>query len=507
MYLRSHYITSCASVKLFLMTISRRRFGGLLLGGLASRLRALPNRPKLLVLVVLEQFRPDYPEAVAAQLSTGGFRRLQDRGAWFPDCRHLASTFPATSVATLATGAWPAEHGIVADFWYDRAARRPIGASDEMLLATTLAAQVAADRRARVSVIGMDSAQARLFAGTRDAAVYWMDDQGRFVLRGEAPDWLAAFNELRSPAKLHGAKWTAAGARPDAPALRTLTFDERRPADFAAFYKSSPYAQDAQFDLLHEVIARGWQGTGNGFHFVCLLAGSTARLGYETGARSTLMSQLTLHLDRRLEMLLAHLGRTAGENGFDLVLAGAHGAPPEPAADARHRMAVNGETIAQAVERSLSSNNFGRVEKYVYPFLYLDSSGFREFEPIRLAAARAAMNLPALAGYYTAGGECSTHDEWERRYRNSFHPQRSGDVMLSYRPEYVEDFGQGRGVSYGSLYNYDARVPLCFFGPQFRAGVYEAPVESVDVAPTLARVMGVSTPSSSSGRVLAEALA
>ena len=77
--------------------------------------------------------------------------------------------------------------------------------------------------------------------------------------------------------------------------------------------------------------------------------------------------------------------------------------------------------------------------------------------------------------------------------------------MLSYLPEYVEDFGQGRGISYGSLYNYDVRVPLCFYGPQFAPGVFESPVQSVDVAPTLARAMGVAPPSSSDGRVLGEA--
>ena len=64
---------------------------------------------------------------------------------------------------------------------------------------------------------------------------------------------------------------------------------------------------------------------------------------------------------------------------------------------------------------------------------------------------------------------------------------------------------RARGVSYGSLYNYDVRVPLSFYGPSFRAGAYEAPVESVDVAPTLARVLGLSVPSSSVGRVLGEA--
>ena len=73
--------------------------------------------------------------------------------------------------------------------------------------------------------------------------------------------------------------------------------------------------------------------------------------------------------------------------------------------------------------------------------------------------------------------------------------------------ELGESLGGFWRVSYGSLYDYDVRVPLCFYGPQFRAGVFEGPVQSVDVAPTLARVMGVAPPASSVGRVLGEALA
>src|SRR5579863_1455890 len=132
--------------------ISRRLFGGCLVGGWASRLSAA-SRPKVLLLIVLEQFRPDYLETLGSRLTPGGFRRLLEKGAQFPDCRHLASAFSATAITTLATGAWPAEHGIVADAWYDRAAHGTVPASDEVLLATTLAAQAAADTRIKVSVI------------------------------------------------------------------------------------------------------------------------------------------------------------------------------------------------------------------------------------------------------------------------------------------------------------------------------------------------------------------
>jgi hypothetical protein len=487
------------------MSICRREFGACVLGGLAAGwLPAASARARLTVLVLVESLRADWLDAGNPQFATGGLRRLLERGAWFPDCRHLSSTFSACGIANLATGTWPSQHGIVADSWYDRAAGRRVAASDEELLATTLGAQAVA-AGARVSVVALTRAHAALFAGTRGARLFFLDGRGRVAAPGEAPDWLDSYNQSKSPEAARGAAWMAVNAAADAPPLRMLTFDASRPQEFLSLYQASPFGQMVLFDFAGELVGRERLGQGNDLDLLCILDGSAALLGYETGGRSPLMSQMVLQLDRRVETLLNQLSRAVGENGFNLVLSAAHGAPPEPAAAARARMAVDGEAIAQAVESGIKS--FGsHVEKYVYPFLYL-RGGEGDPENFRLLAARAALEQPAVAGFYTARGACSTHDEWEKRFRNSFHMKRSGDVMLSYRPEYAEDFGAGRGVSYGSLYNYDARVPLCFYGPQFRAGVFESPVEAVDVAPTLARVMGIAEPSSTSGRVLGEALA
>ena len=486
-------------------SISRRGFAASLAAAGAARLHARPARPKLAILIIVEQFRPDYLDAARPQLSAAGFRRLMEKGAYFPDCRHHASTFSATSLATLATGAWPAQHGIVADSWYDRGTRRPIRASDEELAATTLAAEIVSEPRTRTAVIALDRAHASLFAGSPMSRTYWMDDTGAFATTGEPPDWLSAMSAHKAAEAARNAKWQALGSKPDAPPLRTLTYSLEHPETFLNLYRASPFGQAAQFSLLSELISRERMGQGSTFDFVCLISESTARLGYETGSRSALMGQMMLHLDREIEQLLAQLSRTLGDTGFFLAVAGAHGAPPEPAAESRQRMAVEGEAVAQAIERSLIPGG-ARVEKYLYPFLYLDS-GTRDSESTRLAAARAALEHPAVAAWFTAGGACSTRTDWERRFRNSFHATRSGDVMLSYRPEYVEDYGQGRGISYGSLYNYDVQTPLLFYGPPFRQGVFESPVESVDLAPTLARAFGVAPPSSGVGRILGEALA
>jgi hypothetical protein len=432
---------------------------------------------------------------------------LLESGAYFPDCRHLAASYTSSTLATLATGAWPAQHGIVADTWFDRTARKPVRASEEALLATTLTAQIAAARDTRAYVISLDALDGALFAGTPAAQLFWMDEQGRFAARGTAPAWLPDYNGLKPLENLHNAAWLAAGAAPGTPPLRSLTFDPTRPQEFLTLYKSSPFAQAAQFEFLGELMARERLGQGSTFDFVCLVVGSSALLGYETGASSPLMQQMMLQLDRQVEVLFGQLDRGLGVNGYDLVLAGAHGAPPAPRQDARPRMAVNGELLAQAIQQSLTARGGGRVERFLYPFLYLDTGGLLVPETARQAAGLAALEQPAVAAYFTAAGECSIHDDWERRFRNSFHPRRAGDVMLAYQAEYVEDYGAGRGISYGSLYNYDIQTPLCFYGPQFRAGVFEAPVEAVDVAPTLARAMGVAPLSSSSGRVLGEAFA
>ena len=490
------------------MGLCRRKFNACLLAGCANRLLALPSRPKLMVLVVLEHFRPDYIDSAWSQFGAGGLRQILAKGAYFPDCRHLASTFPASSLATLATGAWPAQHGIVADSWYDRGSRQAVQASEESLRATTLAAQVAGESRTRVFAVAMNAAHAGLFAGTPDARVFWMDSLGRFATRGEPRDWISDFNTQKPPEAAHDNRWMAVGARPDAPPLRTLAFDPSRPQDFLTWYKASPFGMTALFDFAGELLGRERLGQGDTFDLLCLVDGSMSLLGYETGARSPLMQQMTLQLDRRLEGLLAQLKAAPGDGAFNLVLAGGHGAPPAPPDESRSRMAVDGEALARALEHSLAAAGPGiHVEKYLYPFLYLNSGTSPDPEQARLLAARLALEQPGVAGTLTARGASSALDEWARRFRNSFHPARSGDVMLSYRPEYVEDYGQNRGVSYGSLYNYDVRVPLCFYGPQFRAGAFEAPVESVDVAPTLARAMGVAAPSSSTGRVLAEAFA
>ena len=148
------------------MDLCRRTFTLSMMGGMSFKTWGLTPRPNLFVLVLIELLRPDFLETAWGKLSNGGFRKLLTSGAYFPDCRHLASTFPSTTLATLATGAWPAEHGIVADSWWDRRWRQTVKASAEEMLATTVASQIAAEAGTRVYVVAPDMARAMSGATT-----------------------------------------------------------------------------------------------------------------------------------------------------------------------------------------------------------------------------------------------------------------------------------------------------------------------------------------------------
>src|SRR6266404_4888263 len=80
----------------------------------------VPAKPKLVVLLVVDQMRGDYVDKFLGQW-TGGLKRLVEAGAWFRDAAFpYAATETCVGHATISTGAFPATHGMVANAWWDR---------------------------------------------------------------------------------------------------------------------------------------------------------------------------------------------------------------------------------------------------------------------------------------------------------------------------------------------------------------------------------------------------
>src|SRR6266567_781352 len=219
-----------------IVQLSRRRFAATLSGSLgAARLAAVPSRPKLCVLLAAEQFRSDYLSQFAGLFGPGGFRRLMEQGAFLPDCRMASSSFSATGLATIATGAYPEAHGIVAESWYDAASKKIIAANASLTLADTLADQVAG-AGGRVFAAGMHRDHAELLVRGAPSSRTRHTVLALEGPPGEEPAWVEAFRQSHSPDRYKNAKWNALQAAANAPPLRVLVDDPERPQEFMALY-------------------------------------------------------------------------------------------------------------------------------------------------------------------------------------------------------------------------------------------------------------------------------
>ncbi len=464
---------------------------------------AAAPRPKLLVWLIAEQFRPDYLDELWPTLSPGGFRRLIEGGSYFPNCQFDAAAFTDSGLATLLTGAWPSMHGIVADRWLGQAAPEPVEASAAALQAGTLFESSLAGNANRVYLIASGAGSAFL-GGCSSTRAFLSGGEEWKATGGDGPAWFTSFRETNAPSKWRNASWlpvlSQAGSKP----LRIL-----EAKDFPALYSASPFALANQFALTRETILQEHLGTADGLDIVTVLAGSFGALGLETGAASPLMRDMVLHGDEQIASLLDLLDNRVGRASYAFAFTAAHGLD----AKTPQRRGVEGRAIADAVQARMAAvldsgqTRRNYVQAYLYPFLYLNAKSLQaanlDASEARRMAGRAAMDSGKIAGYYTADGASSFAGVWRERFANSSFPARSGDVMFSYAAHQDE---AAEVVAAGSVYNYDTRVPLVLYGPMFRARTMEDTVSAIDVAPTLCRALGLGLPTSTTGQVLGEAI-
>jgi hypothetical protein len=130
-----------------------------------------------------------------------------------------------------------------------------------------------------------------------------------------------------------------------------------------------------------------------------------------------------------------------------------------------------------------------------------------DMSQLRADVAMALRRLEFVADAFTADELAEPEDDQSRaffgRYQRSYFAARSPDVQLRFKQWQLVD-AETHGTSHGSPYAYDTHVPVLFFGAGVRAGMHERPVGTVDVAPTLAELLGVQRPEDLDGHSLAQ---
>ena len=483
---------------------------------------AYNGRPRLVVVIVIDQFRGDYLARYHDQFGAGGFRMLTDRGANFVECYYdYANTHTAPGHATLFTGAYSNGHGIIGNEWYDPARKKMVtsvqdestriiglsaralpgesaGASPRNLLGSTLGDEMklATAGKSRVFAISLKDRAAILPGGYAADAAYWIDrPSGVFVTSSyymrQLPGWVEDFNRQKRAQKYLNLEWKDASGH--------LLRATRPPASgSAAFYDvvgSTPYANDYELEFARELISREKLGSGPATDLISISLSANDILGHEVGPDSPQMAAMALALDRQLEDFFAFLGRQAGLANVWIALSADHGMAPMPEHASELRLPASRFDWMQARGRAnaILGAKFGRgdyIKGGAWPIVYLSedafaAAGIGEADAERAAGEAFLLKQPKLRGYYTRAqlkeGNLPRTAEG-RRYANSYAAAATWYVMLAPSP-FVVAFSEPKYATtadHSTEYTYDTHVPWlfseCHFSPALTAPMWNPPI-------------------------------
>jgi predicted AlkP superfamily pyrophosphatase or phosphodiesterase len=496
-------------------------------------------RPKLIVIVVIDQFRGDYLARYGDRLGEGGFRLLTDHGAYFPDCSFdYANTVTAAGHATLLTGAYSDGHGILANQWWDPQKKHMVtsveddttkligvpgsepGASPHNLLADTLGDELklATQGKSRVFGIALKDRAAVLPAGFAGDGAYWIDHKsGAWITstfyRSELPRWVERFNDSQRMGKYLNQEWKDDQGK----VLRSTKPEAGQAADFYKLVGSTPFGNDYEFEFARELITYEKLGDGPATDLLVISLSANDILGHEVGPDAPEMQAMALAIDKELADFFNFLGHQIGLANVWIALSADHGVAPLPAVANKLHIPASG--LSESKERSELNRLLAArlspghpadyVSNFSYPLAWLNEDAFaavRMKEEDAEHAVGEALAQTGMRGYYTrsqlAKGEVPA-SEIGLRYEHSYSPLGGWFVFAVPRLYLV---GSESGTDHGSPYNYDTHVPLAFYGIPFQPGSYRTHAEPVDLAVTLASLLGINPPSSAIGRVLTEAI-
>ena len=516
----------------------------LLAAGLLAAPQAPPKRasgkPKLVLTIVIDQFRYDYLTRFRSEYNAGFARLLKD-GAVFTDAHYEHfPTVTAVGHSTVLTGAPPAISGIVGNEWFDRDSGRevssvsddsvqPLGApgkgaaSPRRLLVSTLPDQLKmAGRECKVIGLSLKDRSAILPVGHTADAAYWFDNKTGNIASStyymaELPAWVKDLNQSRFADKYLGAEWAPLSKQPSPwpPTLFGKLPAEPGSRYYNAVY-TSPFGNDVLLDMATRAIDAEKLGQGAGTDVLSVSFSSNDAVGHRAGPDSPEVRDISIRTDRVIGKLLRHVDEKIGLANTIVVLTADHGVAPVPEILQKEKMPAGrlpAGALRAAAEKALAAKyGEGRWVAAGSAELYLNQAAFREkgIAPAEaqhvVAAAWSA--LPHVARVYTRedlrAGRLSD-DYIGRRVRNGFNYERFADVVAILEPFWL---GEGTsGTSHGTPYNYDSHVPVIFLGQGIRAGRYNQRIMVNDIAPTLASLLDVEAPAGAIGRVLDEMLA
>lgn len=497
---------------------------------------SLPNeKPAIVVLIAVDQMRPDYFERFHAQFR-GGFRLIRDSGAFFPNGhQEHAMTETAPGHSAMLSGREPMHTGI---FSNDRGvpdrnvavldAPGVVGASPQRFVGTTLYDWMRnGDSATRVLSVSRKDRGAILPVGRARADVYWFA-AGHFTTSEyyttTLPGWVRSFDDsLRGDAL--PARWTlllpdSAYAEPDSMPYEHEGSDFTFPHVFAndpverlRKLEESPWMDSLTLAFALRGVQELSLGRRGATDLLSVSLSTTDKVGHTYGPDSREMHDHLLRLDRWLGMFLDSLGRIVPRERTLIVLTSDHGMTsfPEYTVTVRHqsagRMSLSARTQRAAADlRARYGTNFDL--SFDNGILTADVASMRErgvnidsLTKVFIAVAKA---LPGVAKVFTPAqlAAAPASDADANRWRRNLPPQIGWLIATVAKPNFV--FSEKLSGEHGTMQPETVAIPIAFLGPGVHAGTYARVVRSVDIAPTLAALLGVRPMEALDGQVIAE---
>lgn len=524
---------------------------GLLVPGSAVRADAYHAKPKLVVVIVIDQFRGDYLERYRDDFKTAnGFNLFLKRGAYFTDCYYdYANTMTAPGHSTIGTGAYTDGHGISLNEWWDlkRSTTHPVssvederyaivgdpdskepGASPRNEMASTLGDEVvlATQGRSKVFGISLKDRAAILTSGHATRGAFWLDHaDGKFITStywmAKLPAWAQDFNnsgEREAAIKKAGA----------------------REGNFYEDVGKKPVSVKYLIDFAKALVDGEKLGKHDVTDVLTISISSTDILGHAVGPDAPEQREMIDAIDVELNDFFSFLDKHV-DGGLGEVwagLSGDHGVAPVPAVAEKEGMPAAifdaNKLVAEMDARMNERFSPGEKKSYIFPselpYFEINPRAFAGTKVTEAEAESAVAEMlpaameatlgpepqgvsqervparPLVRHVYTkvemAAGQLPNTEEG-RLIQHSYSPNGGWYVMATFG---MYQMASRNGTNHFTPYMYDRHVPLAFFGSPFVAGTYHDRVAPVDMASTFASLLRINQPSASVGHVVTEAI-
>ncbi len=514
-----------------------------------------PPVPKLIVAISVDQFSAGLFDQYRGRF-TGGLKTLQGGVVFANGYQSHAATETCPGHSTILTGRHPAATGIVANGWTDRATGQPVYCMADPagpvpnrpdaprgpanLKVPTLGEWMkAGNPQSRVfAVSGKDRGAITMAGHNADGTFWWDDTLGGFttyVPVGASADARLApvkgFNEAVFAAwRKKAPVWTPLDPRckvelgPHKYAVMTVDHELPPPGweapapgedfhldpFFQSWLRASPMYDKLSLDLAAQLIDSQHLGRGAAPDLLAISLSATDYVGHRYGSASAEQCDNLAHLDAMLATFLAKL--TALKVPVLVVLTADHGSVDAAESLAErgfpaHR--VDGKALLKDVGEKVAAD-LGLAANPLAgdPYeIYIIAPGADETQRARIgeATVRHLRERPEVYTVFTRAEALAAMppkgtpvDELSliQRIAESTDPVRSGDIMAVLQPYTTVGVPIGLGDTvggHGSVWNYDRRVPILFWWPGAEGYEQPLPVETVDIAPTLAAIAGVKT--------------